>query len=159
MKADFTTGCFDDQGQTPLVTACVYNATLNVVKLLVENGARVDARSNNDVHLVHLLINLTRSKMSHKTKEADLIAILSKINGKGCDEENARQVIAYLLSCGADAEEMNEQEETPLMAAAKKGLLKITAVLERHMLNILHQERQWRRDVVEGRIVIGTYCY
>ncbi len=32
-------------GETPLITACDYEAPLGVVKLLIERGAKVDASS------------------------------------------------------------------------------------------------------------------
>lgn len=69
------------------------------------------------------------------------------------EEENAREVVAYLLSQGIDAEAKNEQEQSPLIAAAHRGLMKIVTLLERHIMSVLNEERR-RRAIAER----GSYA-
>lgn len=121
MNADVTSS-LDDLGRAPLVLACIYSANLSIIKLLAENGARVDENS-----LLHSLIK----------------------NCSKFEEESVREVVAYLLTQGANAETVNEDEDTPLSAAAKAGLMKIVTLLERHLLKLLNEERQRCKAVTE----------
>lgn len=122
----------DDQGRTPLILACsssCKNLALSVIEFLIENEARVDLHHNNDKSVLHALISSYN---------------LAHDSGDQYWENKICEIATYLLANGADGLAKNEYDESPLIAAAKKGLIKVVTLLERHMLTTMMNERQNR---------------
>lgn len=130
----------DDLGRTPLVLACMYSPNLSIIKLLVESGARVDSNGNGNFSFLHSLI----------------------ANCVNCyqQEEEICEIVAYLLNEGADAEVKNtDTEESLLVAAAKKGLIKVVTLLDRHMQTMLNEERYQRAQAEDNVVRVKNTCW
>ncbi|KKT24249.1 MAG: hypothetical protein UW09_C0001G0312 [candidate division TM6 bacterium GW2011_GWF2_43_87] len=102
----------DAINRTPLIYAA-YKGRFDVVKLLIANGALINEKEKSNYTALHCA-----------SEYNDL-----KINGSLPDEDVYLKIVALLLNSGADINATQFAGRTPLILAAKDGLLKIVKTL------------------------------
>jgi ankyrin repeat protein len=97
---------------------------LDIIRLLLENGANVDAQDNDGSTPLHLIIsNMSMGSKESLHSKASLHPEVSE------DSEPHREAVKLLLKHGASGQRENNRGETPFQVAAARGLQEISGLL------------------------------
>jgi len=94
----------------------------NIMHLILNHGADVDAQDNDDSTPLHLIIS--KVSMDSEAFEDSKASV---------DSEPLREVIKLLLEHGASGQRENNRGDTPFQVAAVRGLHEITGLLSMHI--------------------------
>jgi uncharacterized protein len=138
---------YDVAGE-PLITSCVKENRLDLVKQLVSHGAKVNNQSLNKdsfgqtplmeaayhgfYELAHYLIN-NGANLDLQNKMGHTALLLAVINRKS-------DLVQLLVEHHADVNCMDKNKLTPLMIASGKGFFDIASLLVSHGANVHHQD-------------------
>lgn len=117
-------GNVNAQGNTPLILACKLPPDIKVFEALIDNGAGARSKDNDDTLPLHTMIEPCNK----------------------ADEDRVCAIVSLLLDHGAEATAATEDEETASLLAAKKGLIKIVTVIERHNVQ---EKRKFKKEMGE----------
>jgi ankyrin repeat protein len=111
----------NDEGQTALHLA-LQHGSLDIMRLLLKNGANVDAPDMDGSTPLHQAISeASRDSEAVEGSEAPV------------DSEPLSEVIELLLEHGASGHKENNRGETPFQVAEARGLQEITGLLSMHI--------------------------
>ncbi|MEK7802364.1 MAG: ankyrin repeat domain-containing protein [Pseudomonadota bacterium] len=138
----------DYDGNTPIISSVYRKNNRELVKVLLDNGANINAQnnegdtalmteircSNNLNNVQFLLANGANPNLQNKYK---INALMMVINNRFHHlEDNAIAIIEALLAKGADANLQDKNGQSALMRAAKRWFSDIVAIFYKHGVDI-----------------------
>jgi ankyrin repeat protein len=130
-------------GMTPLMLASAHNQDPEVVRVLIEHGAKVNARDGDGRSALMLAMGraqddgVVRMLVEHGAKVTSRDAEGRTVLMHACEHASDAGVISYLIEQGADLEARDAQGYTALFYAARRDRVSgIFGVLESHGVSL-----------------------
>lgn len=115
-----------DLGRTPLLFACKERSGLELIKTLVELGARVNTRDENGMNALFTYVDTIPT---------------------GSYEEGHSDVVRFLLDAGADVHMQSTSEESVMVVASTRRLTKVVRMLDKHICLKLSKLLKMQRSI------------
>ena len=151
------------RGEGPFVPGLPYlNLNLEIVKYLIEKGAKIDAKNDSGEQPIHYAVAsgkletlklLVENGANHNAKDNDGNTPLHK-----AVEFGLQDCVKYLIEHGSDVDSRNERNQTPLMIAVLKSYIGIVKYLIAHGAKI-DVEDENGRNIIQMATPSTSYPY